>query len=196
MEKLYSIKESTLTGLANAIRTVNGEKKLYTPEEMIRKVTTIMESITYMLVDESGNEIPAVFVENETIFTATENDIRIGKIAANQNGIVTGTKEIPSYRAEEGHVVIKSGKSMDISMFSDMCQYTTLQVIVCGYNTNVEDSVSAEKVVIKDNVYNVGSTVSLSVVSVDAAAQSIKLGLTNTGDSSVVLRFMIIKEDV
>ena len=45
MEKLYSIKESTLVGLANAIRVVNGEKKTYTPEEMIEKVTTIMESI-------------------------------------------------------------------------------------------------------------------------------------------------------
>lgn len=195
MDKLYSIKESTLKGLGNAIRTVSGETKTYTPEEMIEKVTTIMDSITYILVDENGVEVPAVFVENETIFTAEADDIRLGKVAANQNGVVEGTKEIPTYRAEDGYVTVKPGKSMDITMFSDMCQYSTLQVIVCGYNTSVTDSVSAEKVVIKGKVYNVGSTAVLSEVSVDSTAQSIKLGLTNTSDYSVVLRFMIIKED-
>lgn len=195
MEKLYSIKESTLVGLANAIRVVNGEKKTYTPEEMIEKVTTIMESITYVLVDEDGNEIPAVFVENETIFTATENDIRIGKIAANQNGIVTGIKEIPTYQAIEGYVTIKPGKSMDIPLYSDMCNYTTLQGIVCRYNTAVSNSVSAEKVVIKDNVYEVGSTIELSTVTVDSVAQTIKLGLTNDTEFSLVVRYMIIKEE-
>lgn len=196
MEKLYSIKESTLVGLANAIRVVNGEKKTYTPEEMIEKVTTIMESITYMLIDENGDEIPAVFVENETIFTATENDIRIGKIAANQNGIVTGTKEIPTYQATEGHVVVKTGKELTISLFSEMCQYTTLQVIVCKYNTTIANSVSAEKVVINDNVYDVRSSVSLANVTVDSQNQTIKLGLINDTDSSLVVRYMIIKEEV
>ena len=196
MDKLYSIKESTLTRLANAIRIVNGENKTYTPEEMIEKVTTIMDSITYLLVDENGTEIPAVFVENETIFTATADDIRLGKVAANQNGVIEGTKEIPNYRAMEGYEIIKAGNQLNISLFSDMCQYTTLQCIVCGYNTTVTDSVSAEKVVIKDNVYDVGSTSVLAKVSVDAATQTIVLGLTNNGESRLIVRYMIIKEDV
>jgi hypothetical protein len=195
MEKLYSIKESTLKGLANAVRSVNGETARYSPDEMIEKVTTIMDSITYILVDENGVEVPAVFVENETIFTAEADDIRLGKVAANQNGVVEGTKEIPTYQATSGSVTIKPGKAMTIPVFSDLCQYTELQVIVCDYNTAPADSVSAEKVVINDTVYNVGSTIAISVVAVDPSAQTIKLGFTNENETSSIIRYMIIKEE-
>lgn len=195
MEKLYSIKESTLQGLANAIRDVNGETKSYTPEEMIAKVTTIMDSITYLLVDENGVEIPAVFVENETIFTAEANDIRLGKVAANQNGVVEGTKDIPAYYTEQGFEVISPGNQLDIQLFSDMYDYMNLQAIVCEYNTDVTNSVAAKMVVIKDNVYAVDSTTALSTVSKDATTQSIKLGINNDGEKSLVLRYVIIKEE-
>lgn len=195
MDKLYSIKESTLLGLANAIRNVNGETESYTPDEMIAKVTTIMDSITYLLVDENGVEIPAVFVENETIFTAEADDIRLGKVAANQNGVVEGTKEIPAYYAEQGYVIVKTGKALEIPFFSDMCNYTKLQVIVCDYNMSIDDSVAAKKVVINDKVYEVGSTIALSDVNIDSVMQSIKLGLINDSGNSVVVRYFSIKEE-
>lgn len=196
MANYVYIDEAYFARMAQTIRSVTGDNSKYTPEEMIEKVTNIMDAALYLLVDDQGNEVPAVFVENETMFTATANDIRLGKVAASQNGVVTGKKEIPNYRAEEGYVTIKSGNAINIPLFSDMCEYTKLQSIVCGYNTTAQNSVSAEKVVINDKVYPVGSITALSNVTVDSNTQTIKLGLTNNSGSQIVVRYMIIKEDV
>ena len=76
-----------------------------------------------------------------------------------------------------------------------MCEYTTLQVIVCDYNTSLSDSVAAKKVAIKGAVYDVLSTTSVSTVSVDPVEQVIMLGLTNEQENTVVVHYMIIKED-
>lgn len=192
---VYIINSDTLECLANAIRSVNGSSKEYTPEEMIEEVTNIMDAATFILVDKDGNEYPAVYVDSNIEFTATEDDIRLGKTAITGAGVVTGTKDIPNYRAQEGIVEIESGMDLDIFMFSDMCQYTVLQSIICGYNTNTVDSVSAEKVVIEGKVYDAGSTVSLSTVTIDLDMQSIKFGLTNNSEKPLVIRYMIIKED-
>ena len=195
MPKYVYIDEAHFTKMAKALRTVTGDNSSFTPEEMIDKVATIMDSAMYLLVDDEGNEIPAVFVENETMFTAEANDIRLGKVAASQNGVVEGTKDIPAYYAEQGLVTVKAGKPIDIPLFSDMCHYTKLQVIVCAYNTTTKDSVAAEKVVIEDKVYNTGSVTVLSSVTVDSNAQTIKLGLTNDSDNALVVRYMNIKEE-
>ena len=46
---------------------------------------------TFVLVDEDGNEIVGAVVDEITIFDATAEDIKIGKVAATDSGIVTGT---------------------------------------------------------------------------------------------------------
>lgn len=191
----YIIDSDTLTGLADALREVTGKNRTYTPGEMIEEVTHILESATYILVDENGTEVPAVFMENEVIFDATANDIRLGKVAVTGDGVTEGTKEIPAYHTEQGRYLIKPGRALEIPMFSDRCQYTKLQAIVCAYNTSSDDSVSAVMVVIGDELYAAGSVESLAEVSVDTTNQSIKLGLTNTGDSSLLIRYMTIKEE-
>lgn len=196
MDKLYSIKEDTLQRLANTIRHVNGKTSTYTPDEMIEAVTTIMDSITYLLVDENGMEIPAVFVDNETIFTATADDIRDGKIAANQNGIVEGTKYIPDYRAEEGIIYVKPGNPIEIGMFSDMCEFTELQAIMYDWNSYGTSTVDLRKVVVDGYVYDVGNAEPVSKVTVDSETQTIKFGVVNDGIRPLVVRYMIIKEDV
>ena len=154
------------------------------------------EDQTYILVDEDGNELAGVLLEEEVDLTATPNDIRLGTTAITDAGVTEGEKEIPSYRAEEGFKIIKTGYQLDIPLYSDMCEYTYLQAIVCDYNTSIRDSVSAKKVVIDNNVYAVESTDSLAVVSSDEILQTIKLGLSNDNDTSVVVRYAIIKEDV
>lgn len=45
----------------------------------------------FMLVDQSGKEVPAVVVDQLTMFDATADDIKLGKVAANDDGIVVGT---------------------------------------------------------------------------------------------------------
>ena len=46
---------------------------------------------TFVLVDENGDEITGVLVDEVTIFDATADDIKLGKIAASDSGIVIGT---------------------------------------------------------------------------------------------------------
>lgn len=192
----YVIDGEILKGLADALRKVTGETRSYTPSEMIDAVTNIMETGTYILVDENGTEVPAVFVDNETVFTATANDIRIGTTAVTEAGVTVGEKEIPTYRATEGHVMIEPGQYIEIRMFSDMCQYTTMQGVLCAYNTTVDDSLSVEKVAMNDAVYAVRSTAVLANVDVDVNTQTIKLGMTNDDTYPLIVRFMIIKEDL
>lgn len=46
---------------------------------------------TLTIIDESGNEYIGVVVDEEVAFTATAEDIKLGKIAASDSGIVIGT---------------------------------------------------------------------------------------------------------
>lgn len=48
---------------------------------------------TFILEDESGNEITGIVVDKETIFTATASDIVKGKVAGTDAGVVIGTHE-------------------------------------------------------------------------------------------------------
>lgn len=191
----YIIDSETLDGLGDAIRSVTGTTRKFTPDEMIEEVKDILNATTFVLVDKDGNEYPAVYVDSDVLITATPNDIRKGITAITSEGVVTGEKEIPNYRAVEGCVRIKTGRSMSIPLFSDMCEYTTFQAIICELNTEIDDSVSAEKVVIEDNVYNTNSTTAISEVLVDGIIQTINLGISNDGDKDAVIRYMIIKED-
>lgn len=194
MAKLV-IEEATLIGLADSLREVTGKNRKFTPDEMIEEVKHVLDSLTYILVDENGTEVPAVFLENEVVFDATANDIRLGKVAVTGDGVTTGTKDIPAYQTEQGVHIVKPGKALNIPMYSDQCQYTKLQAIVCTYAANVDSSVSAVMVVIDDKLYTVGSSEPLAEVSVDAGAQTIKLGFANTGNSSLLIRYMTIKEE-
>lgn len=189
----YLIEGDTLRGLADALRNVSGTDRTYTPSEMIEAVTTILDSATFILVDENGNEVPAVFVEHETVFDAEANDIRLGKTAVNQNGVVEGTKEIPAYHTREGARVITPGSDFIIPTVTHY-DYTKLQAIIGPFNTSLDDSVCAERVVINSNVYEVLSTVSISEVLKDGDNSRIHLNITNESDKSYLLQFFMYKE--
>ena len=46
---------------------------------------------TYLLEDNDGNQFTGILVDELTVFTATAEDIKIGKVAGTDSGIVTGT---------------------------------------------------------------------------------------------------------
>lgn len=188
----YVIDSETLTGLANALRSVTGETRSYTPTEMIDAVTNIMETGTYILVDEDGNEIPAVFVENKQVFTATANDIRIGTTAVTESGVTEGTKEIPAYVTDEGLCVIPKNGAFTIT--HKHYDFTKLQAIVCAYNTSNTNSVAAKKIVIEGNVYNPNSTISLAEVVKDFEKGAINFGIVNDLGSICIIRYFMYKE--
>ena len=48
---------------------------------------------TFVLIDENNNEITGVVTEDIVVFTAKAADIKAGKTAAIEEGIVVGTHE-------------------------------------------------------------------------------------------------------
>lgn len=155
------------------------------------------ETQSYILIDEEGNEIPAVLVSEETVFNATANDIREGMVAATDNGVTIGTKYIPSYNTSEGIKFIPAGSSFELNFAVDnlnLYDYTKLQAIFCLFNTNVSDSVKSEKVVIEDKVYNVNATEAIADINKDHDSKTIKFGVVNDTDKPYILRFFTYKE--
>lgn len=191
----YIIDESTLQGLADALRNVTGETRTYTPTEMIDAVTTVLEAGVYILVDENGLEIPAVFVDDETVFTATANDIRIGTTAVTEAGVTTGTKEIPSYHTREGYKLITNGTSFTLDIPDGGYEYTKLQAIFCPFSSSLDNSVSAERVAIEGKVYPVKSSTAESAITVDSNNERIDFGITNTSGDLYLIRYFTYKEE-
>lgn len=190
-----------IKAIADAIRGRTGTTDKMTLDEMAEAIESMEVGTddgtnTYILVDENGYEIPAVLVDEPVTLTANPvTDIRKGMTAVTDEGVVTGEKEIPAYRTTQGRRLIKPGQALVIPFYSDECQYTKFQAIVCTYNTSVLNSVAAQMIVIDDKIYEVKTTDALATVSVDAENQSIDLGVTNDGQDSLVILYMTIKEE-
>lgn len=149
---------------------------------------------SYVFVDEEGNEVTATLVEQETVFDATENDVRAGKVFATNTGVKVGTKEIPAYHTSEGKKVIQSGKTYTITFGDEKYDFTKFQAIICPYNSSLAKSVAAEKVAIDEGVYAVNSTELLATITRDSENKSINLGVTNDSGNLYVLRYITYKE--
>lgn len=150
---------------------------------------------TIVLRDEAGNEFVAVLVDEEVDFTATADDIREGKVAATDNGVTVGEKYIPMYLATQGFAVILPGRSFSVKLADyDLYDYTRFQASVCTFNTSLENSVSCDRVVINDNLYDVLSTVSLGEIQSNPDTKTIELGVLNTTTSPYLIRFFTFKE--
>ena len=150
-----------------------------------------------ILIDENGVEMVGVVVGEETVLTATDNDVREGSVYAGDTGVSTGTKVIPLYHTCQGFKIVTSGDMLTIPNNMptvNSYDYTKLQAIVCTFNTNVADSVSAEKVSIDDAVYNVQSTEPISSVIKNHDAKIVEMGITNDTDTMMIIRFFMYKE--
>ena len=149
---------------------------------------------TLILEDESGNQFTGVVTGSEVIFTATDNDVREGMVYASDNGVSTGTKNIPSYNTSEGRKIITKGSKF-ILPISDY-DYTKLQAIFCTFNTNADNSVAAEHVAINDFVYGVQSVTPVSEITkvTSGTSGAIDFGITNTSSSPCILRYFTYKE--
>ena len=151
---------------------------------------------TCIFQTESGQEIFAVLVDSEELLTATGDDIRLGKTAATNYGVIEGNKVIPTYHTNQGAQIIPNGGTYKISSLAalDAYDFTKIQAIICKYSTTLSKSVAANKVVIEDKVYNVDSTEPISTLVKDGANKVIDFGLVNNTGLPQVLRFFTYKE--
>lgn len=128
--------------------------------------------------------------------TATaKQDLRLGTVAFTNEGIVKGEKNFPSYETSKGATLIMPGRELKIYLSTDdKYDYTSLQAIICLFNTTYEDSVAAEKVVIEDGVYQVSSIDKKSDVIKDDIEKSINFCDLNDFDVPLLIRYYTYKE--
>lgn len=187
--------KAQLTSIADSIRDRTGSTEPMTLAEMKEEIEYMpsgADDNAYILVDEFGNEVPAVLTEEEVDLTATANDIREGVVAVTDDGVITGEKEIPSYHTSEGFKLVRSGS--DFSVAFPNYDYTKLQAIICVFNTSMSDSVAARKVVINDNVYPVDSTVADSEITKNDETKTVDFGITNDLGADCLIRYFSYKE--
>lgn len=179
---------------ARGVRTIRrvrfGVKRRPKPPEYVEEDDTI----TYLLVDEEGNSVPAIMVEDVALFTATANDIRLGTVAATAEGVTEGTKVIPAYHTTEGYRLISSGSRFEILFDDDLYDFTKFQAVICPYSGSISASAAADKVSIDEKVYAVMSSDVVSDVIRDGENKCIDLGITNESDTRYLLRFFTHKE--
>lgn len=152
---------------------------------------------TYILVTPDGQEIPAVLVDEVTIFDATANDIRLGKTAVTDSGVTVGEKVIPSYNTMVGTRLIPNGSSFTLPEMDSRIgyyDYTKLQTMICKFNSSISKSVSTEKVSIDDTVYNVKSTEPISTITKNHETKSMDFGITNDLGVPCIIRYFTYKE--
>ena len=196
--KLVELLENAIAAKRNLVNTLvdKGEEASFNEPltDLMQKAGDYIPK-SYIFVDESGNEIPGVLVDQETVFTATANDIREGKVAASALGVVTGEKEIPSYNTTEGYVLVPAGSVFRIILAHlNKYDYTKLQAIICKYSGSIAGSVEADKISINDKVYATNSTTVINTVTKDEQNKAINLGITNDSNSLYLLRFFTFKE--
>lgn len=152
---------------------------------------------TLILEDESGNTITGVVVGSEVIFTATDNDVREGMVYASDNGVSTGTKNIPAYRTTQSSILVLPGEQFSIPLSNyNKYDYTKLQAMISKFNTNVSDSVFTEKIVFEDCVYLVNSLTKVSNVFKNTSLKSIDFNLTNDTEDMYVIHYFTYKEEI
>lgn len=187
-----------LTAIADSIRAKTGSTGLMSLDEMPEMIDAMSledETTTYILVDENGNEVPAVLTEEEVELTATPNDIRIGTTAVTDTGVTVGEKEIPAYCVTEGARLIPAGDAFSIRIPKGRHRYTKLQVLFCVFNSDLSDSVATDRVAIANSVYSVNSTEVIAAIAANDDTESIELGLSNDANDPYVIRYFTYKEE-
>lgn len=151
---------------------------------------------TFIITDADGNELTGVVVGQETVFTATDNDVREGFVYASDNGVSTGTKNIPAYRTTQKMELFFPGESFSINLSKyDKYDYTQLQCIIAKFNSE-EDRAAANRVVIEDHVYLVNSSTPISDVTKNEETKSIDLNIINDGEDIQAVYLFTYKEEV
>ena len=146
---------------------------------------------TFILTDENGNELTAVCVDKETVFTATDNDVREGMIYASDGGVSTGTKDIPAYRTTAGIQMIYPGSIFSIPLSDhNKYDYTVFQCTISLANLgDMNSSVETSMISIKDGVYEVNSTTTLATISKNSDTKSIDLNITNDSENYYLIHY-------
>lgn len=150
---------------------------------------------TLILTDENGNEVVGVVTESVQAFNATPADVRINKTFVSDNGIETGENTI-TYRTEQGVQLIFPGDLFSLSLPDyDHYDYAQLQCMFALYNTNLENSVAVDKVVLQNGVFAVNSIEKIASVTKDSVVKSINFNMRNDSENIYCIYYFTYKQE-
>ena len=150
---------------------------------------------TFIIEGEDGTEIIGTVVGNETLLTATPDDIRKGKIAATDDGIVEGTKDIPAYSTRSAYRLVANNKSLSIPLNeNDRYDYTKFQCIVAVYSSDYSNTAITKYVSINDVLFSVETNEKVSDITKNHNTKTIDLNITNNSGSNYLIFYFTYKE--
>lgn len=150
---------------------------------------------TLVLTDSNGNEFTGVVTGQKTVFTATKDDVKTGKIFASDEGIQTG-EDTRTYRTTHATHLVLPNQDFSIPLAQyDKYDYTKFQAVISEFNTTEFDSLSVEKFVLYDSVYNVNSDDKVSDVTKNEDTKSVDLNITNNTDNTFIVHYNTYKEE-
>ena len=187
------IDKDDLVRIADTVRLKKGSTELLS----LFDIFASLEDNLYLIVDEDGNQLFATFTEQEILANATANDIRIGKTAVTESGLIEGENTI-TYRTAEGSQLVLPNNEFCISSLylHNQYNYTKLQCIIAKYSSDANERMSTEKIVLNDNIYDTGSSVVVATLTKNAETKSIDFNITNdTNDVYIIYFFTYAEED-
>lgn len=145
------------------------------------------------IVDGNGNTLVGTVTDSAMVFDATREDVKIGKMFASNDGVQEGI-DTKIYRTTQASRAILPGESFSIPLVSnDRYNYTKFQAMIAKFNITIDDSVSVNKIVFNDAVYDVNSTAKLSNVAKNTLTKSIDLNITNSTSDTYVIHYITYK---
>lgn len=147
------------------------------------------------IVDGNGNTLVGTVTDSAVVFDATREDVKVGKMFASNDGVQEGI-DTKTYRTTQASRAILPGESFSIPLEdNDMYNYTKFQAMIANFNITIDDSVSVNKIVFNDVVYDVNSTAKLSNVAKNTLTKSIDLNITNSTSDTYVIHYSTYKEE-
>lgn len=133
-------------------------------------------------------------LEDSPLTATAKQDIRVGTVAVTNDGIVIGEKNFPNCEITSGKIVIMPNMRLQIHLpENDLYEYTEIQVIICEFNSTLDDSVKAEMVCMGNNVYKVNTTEVLSTITKNDVEKVIDFGIINSKDVPMVIKYFTYK---
>lgn len=150
---------------------------------------------TLILEGKDGTQIVGVITEQENVFNAKPSDIRIGKTAVVDSGIVEGTNTI-NYRTEMSSILVLPGENFSIPFkYYNMYDYKKFQCIVVLFHLNYTDNVETMAITINDTVFSVEESKKLSSITKNFDNKSIDLNFTNNSNNTYEVFYFTFHEE-
>ena len=152
---------------------------------------------TLTFVDEAGVELTGIVVDQETLFTAGDNDVRVGLVYAGDSGVSTGTKDIPGYRTTAGRMLVAPGEAFSIPLMDfDKYDYTVFHCMISLVDTSdMNNSVNTNRIALNDCIYEVNSTNKLADITKNIDTKSVDLNITNDTENYYFIYYFTYREE-